>query len=348
VRAAAARTLARSGRPELIGAFGRVQKQASDLTLANVADAQLRLADAMIARGGNWNAAISVYERVLESSGDPARRGAALAGLGRYGDESSADVVMDAIAGKYGNDAVPPALSALATLQGRAAHARVIDRYSALPAPLRPAVLNVMGHTREAAYLALIERERQSQDETTRTAAEAAWQVATASNEPGSRFRPATDVPFLRNWHIAGPFPWKPDSGFADTHIGEPAIDLTARYGDIAWKKIDAGDDLVNLFGHLGNAEDATGYAFATIDAPEAGDAILWLGSDDGIKVWVNGEAVHENAVDRGVKADEDRIPLALRKGRNEVLLRITQHLGGWAFCARITGRDGSALDHRR
>jgi hypothetical protein len=39
-------------------------------------------------------------------------------------------------------------------------------------------------------------------------------------------------------------------------------------------------------------------------------EALLGIGSDDGVKVWLNGELVHENWIDRGVEPDDDVVPV--------------------------------------
>ena len=46
---------------------------------------------------------------------------------------------------------------------------------------------------------------------------------------------------------------------------------------------------------HLGYEDYATAYAWARIDMPAETSALLGIGSDDAVKVWLNGELVHEN-----------------------------------------------------
>ena len=65
------------------------------------------------------------------------------------------------------------------------------------------------------------------------------------------------------------------------------------------------------------------------------------LGSDDGVKAWLNGNLVHGNNVDRGLVVDQDMALVGLKKGTNELLLKVTQGGGGWAVAARIVAMDG-------
>jgi len=80
------------------------------------------------------------------------------------------------------------------------------------------------------------------------------------------------------------------------------------------------------------------------VDVPEAGDAVLRCGSDDGIKVWINGEVVLNRDVDRGAKVDQDQAPCKLKAGANEILVEISQGGGGWNFNLRFTTPDGRPL----
>jgi len=62
----------------------------------------------------------------------------------------------------------------------------------------------------------------------------------------------------------------------------------------------------------------------------------LFLGSDDGAKVFLNGVELFRLLAIRGPAPDQNMVPLALHKGWNRLLLKIEQHLGGYGFYARI------------
>jgi len=71
----------------------------------------------------------------------------------------------------------------------------------------------------------------------------------------------------------------------------------------------------------------------------------LELGSDDGIKVWLNGEVVHANNVIRPAGPGQDEVEVTLKRGWNRLLVKVTQGAGEWAVCARLRKLDGSKLD---
>jgi hypothetical protein len=89
-------------------------------------------------------------------------------------------------------------------------------------------------------------------------------------------------------------------------------------------------------------------YLKTRVVAPQDRDAALLLGSDDGVKAWLNGVVVHGNNIDRGLVADQDMAPIRLKQGPNDLMLKITQGGGGWAGCARITGMDGKPIQGLR
>ena len=58
---------------------------------------------------------------------------------------------------------------------------------------------------------------------------------------------------------------------------------------------------------------------------------ILYLGSDDGAKVWLNGKPVWTVDHIRSVLSDQDIVPgLFLKKGRNVLVVKIGQGIAGW------------------
>jgi hypothetical protein len=81
---------------------------------------------------------------------------------------------------------------------------------------------------------------------------------------------------------------------------------------------------------------------------PATQAVIFELGSDDGIKLWVNNEVTHANNTDRGVVPGQDRAKAKLRKGWNDLLAKITQDGGGCGMSLRITAADGAEISGLR
>lgn len=68
-------------------------------------------------------------------------------------------------------------------------------------------------------------------------------------------------------------------------------------------------------------------------------DAWLGIGSDDGMKLWLNGEIVVDQWVQRTSRLDDDVVPLRLKKGKNQFLIKIQNMKGLWSFTARLRVR---------
>lgn len=158
----------------------------------------------------------------------------------------------------------------------------------------------------------------------------------------------ARQLGFINQWKIVGPFTLKDSPTDGSPVLVNGKVDLAARYGAgdsaPAWtdKSVGGAFPHVDLMGFA--QDQARAFACATITVPTAQDATLRLGSDDGVRAWVNGEKVHNNDIDRGVALDSDLVPVKLKAGENAILLEIIQHAGGWGFIARLTAPDGAPL----
>jgi hypothetical protein len=142
-------------------------------------------------------------------------------------------------------------------------------------------------------------------------------------------------------WHEAGPFVVTDSASAFAREFGpekEKAFDPATRFSDgkISWKPRPGWKDGTTqaLSGELG----AT-YLHRTIGVDAARTVGLYLGSDDALKVWVNGKEVFSKDTRRSVAANSDTVNAALRAGENDVLLKIVNH-GGMAGFYFSTDRN--------
>ncbi|MDP3179261.1 MAG: hypothetical protein Q8M76_15240, partial [Spirochaetaceae bacterium] len=151
-------------------------------------------------------------------------------------------------------------------------------------------------------------------------------------------------------WLVRGPFAGSESSPFRD------AIDedfLAAEGGEAAahpgriqlteeapWRELEGEPsslDFLEAFAELGAAnEDCVAYGFREIESSEPREVVLKLGSDDGMKVWINGALVFANRVRRPLKPDEDAVVVALPQGKNRFLVKVGQATGAWGFSLRV------------
>ena len=90
--------------------------------------------------------------------------------------------------------------------------------------------------------------------------------------------------------------------------------------------------------------ENRAAYLRARVSSPKAQAALLEIGSDDGVKVWLNGKVVHANNASRGVNPGEDKVAVNLVAEWNDLMLKVTQGAGDWGACVRLRTPDGGDL----
>jgi len=190
---------------------------------------------------------------------------------------------------------------------------------------------------------------------------------AAASASPGPEaVRISTDKPglsaatyeglesgrFIRKWLFLGPIdiPWKGEGYFPNEQAQKQFFDANQvpldqfnpriRIGekDYSWAVLDSEYGAIDLSGVFPDWFKAA-YAWAEIDMPEEKTCILGIGSDDHIKVWLNGRLVHEHwgSGGRGLVADDDQVSATFKKGRNQLVLKIQNGGGPWGFACRLT-----------
>ncbi len=106
---------------------------------------------------------------------------------------------------------------------------------------------------------------------------------------------------------------------------------------DVSWSfhTTPLGDE-IDLEGFFDKTERVVAYAYCTIKAPRDMNVQAGLGSNDGIKVFLNDEKVFEHHELRFAQADDDTVQLNLQKGENRLLLKIDQGRGNWGFMFRL------------
>jgi hypothetical protein len=141
----------------------------------------------------------------------------------------------------------------------------------------------------------------------------------------------------LGAWHYIGPFDNSGRRGFTTAYPPEKGIDLTKKVAgkggeQVGWKEGKFPDGQVNSLALFGNNNDAVVYLHREIRCRTAMKLPLSLGSDDGLVVWLNGKNILSQNVDRACAPDQARVTLDLKPGKNDLLLKVTQGNGDWAF----------------
>jgi hypothetical protein len=152
---------------------------------------------------------------------------------------------------------------------------------------------------------------------------------------------------YITAWQISGPYTQQGADGtqlfdvaFAPEKPDPPSAD---------WQIMPAGTNqdrpwLMELDRALGG-DNRAAYLRTNVWSDKSRKVLLELGSDDGIKVWLNGQVVHANNATRPAGPGQDKVEVTLKQGWNPLLLKVTQGGGEWAVCARLRQLDGSKLD---
>ena len=170
------------------------------------------------------------------------------------------------------------------------------------------------------------------------------------------------DVPDENYTSIRGPWLWmiapteENKGGKDSTHIDSLAVvsantvneETLSKYGanegetvgNYAWTlgEIPPNGNINTMLVNIGmtentNLDDITSYAFTTlVSETDQPNVMMQVGSDDSIKVWLNGEVVFSNATNRGYRKNDDVFPVNLKKGDNLLLVKVSDRSGSWGM----------------
>ncbi len=156
---------------------------------------------------------------------------------------------------------------------------------------------------------------------------------------------------FVMDWLVLGPFEYDGEKYGGEWECQE-AIEiacveneakLTPREGaEVSgkyWQRLESYGELIDLDAFYEYTDFATAYIGAYVYSPtEMKDCILYLGSDDYVKVYINEELVYTYKTERrGAEVDSDRIPgINLKQGWNKVVIKVVDVVQGWGVYVRF------------
>jgi len=144
-------------------------------------------------------------------------------------------------------------------------------------------------------------------------------------------------------WLGSGPFV---QAGFDGAGLFNEAFGPERGDKNVKWKRLTKGVNAsgVDLTVAIGGADNCAAYLRTSVWSPADQSVRLEMGSDDALKVWVNGKKVHGVNVARGMKPMQDTVNVKLRKGWNDLMLKVIDYQGDWSCCCRIRKPDGRAI----
>jgi CubicO group peptidase (beta-lactamase class C family) len=166
-----------------------------------------------------------------------------------------------------------------------------------------------------------------------------------------------TENEFLKNWLVLEPIKINslsniPDDDeqknafdenpFTEVQIlpNKPVPDIKIGKTKYSWESVKSDNGVLDFVKLFGQVNYAIGYAVAEIKMDAPSKVLVGVGSDDGIKILLNGKIAHTNWIARDIRQDDDIVALDLKKGSNQLLIKVQNINQGWGFEIRRLGKD--------
>ena len=156
----------------------------------------------------------------------------------------------------------------------------------------------------------------------------------------------------IKDWYLLGPFDNNYQAPFEKSSSPFTAIELDKEYtgkngGIVKWFRPynTTSFGYVDLKAIFPFNDFAVAYALTYIYAPYDMDVLLKTGSDGAIIAWVNKQKVINKNFGRVAQYDNDLTSVELKKGWNEVILKLPTSWGSWGFFFRITDARGRPIE---
>lgn len=151
----------------------------------------------------------------------------------------------------------------------------------------------------------------------------------------------------IRRWLVAGPFE---GNDINIEHLAaeadlQPLEGMAAGAGTwVRAEHLGYSAERLNLGKIVGTEARKSSYAYTLVFSDQDQDGFLWLGYDEHLKVWVNGEVVFEKPSRTLFKLAGDRVPVRLRRGENRLLFKVGNFAGDTFLAAHVVDEDGDRL----
>jgi FG-GAP-like repeat len=163
-----------------------------------------------------------------------------------------------------------------------------------------------------------------------------AWGDFRNDGRPGLFVTSARRTGALLDWQMLGTFSADEDKQLAAGPDFSPKNRPSIKLGDDRWnwQPIRArGNGLLEV--RRSTPSPNSSYAHTTFEWPRAEKILLYFGSRNGLKAWLNGKPVYDFNGKRDYMADTDRVEVEVRKGPNELLLKVLDEGPLWQTCVR-------------
>ena len=137
------------------------------------------------------------------------------------------------------------------------------------------------------------------------------------------------------------------DSAFPPEESYDPDLTTQGKIRPVAWRdfppisKLDGYQDFRRV---LNPSSQTLAYAYGRIHAEKDQSALLVIGAGGALKVWLNGKSVVAWNEDRPARRWQHLLPVRLKKGPNEILVKSGCREKDWGFRLGLLALDGKPL----
>ena len=96
------------------------------------------------------------------------------------------------------------------------------------------------------------------------------------------------------------------------------------------------GYDKIDLDTHFDDPVQVAVYAYTNFTMATSDSVRLWIGSDEDLTVWIDGEQIYDHEGKRKHKLGMDRLAGFVEKGNHRLLIRAGQSRGAFDFSINI------------
>jgi hypothetical protein len=158
------------------------------------------------------------------------------------------------------------------------------------------------------------------------------------------------EAEFIRDWLLNGFHEDISDNFWnylTTNYLGNPESTINPIEGQVmggkTWTTASSSTPYVDMSAH-DDRDFGACYAFVRVNSATEQTCQLWLGYDDGARVWLNGTEILYDNVYGGFEVDVSKVDVNLNAGENRRLVKVSEWMGGHGFSARFSQVDGSPV----
>ena len=182
--------------------------------------------------------------------------------------------------------------------------------------------------------------------------------------------KPEEPTPISQTYdYIQGPWLWmiakgsdidadylsvESDGALTETQVAQNGVSAGDKLGELQWTSeriqpsthcgflLCASNNVQHVVNATGltsvqNLGHHTAYAFINIVSPHDQNKVrMGVGSDDSVKVWLNGTVVHRKKISRRTTGIQDQFDTNLKAGNNLLLVKVSEYSGNWGLFFKI------------